>query len=132
MSDTRETLYAADIAKLLGVSPRAARSRLAALEAEPGSEVRRVRNKLCISRQAFDRLMPGGAGTPTASMEGRFNRLSDQVQAIARALMELRELVEDDAQGVLTARQAIHELREAFAALTRKSTATASPVMSDA
>ena len=118
MDEHREVLYAADIAKLRGISGRAARGWLASLEAEAGSKVRRVGNKLCISRRAF--LMPGGGGTPPVSVEGRFKRLNDQVQAIARTVMELREQVDDFAEGVQTARRSIHELREALQDLTTK------------
>jgi len=50
MDEHREVLYAADVAKLRGISGRAARGWLASLEAEAGSHVRRVSNKLCISR----------------------------------------------------------------------------------
>jgi hypothetical protein len=123
MEEHREVLYAADVAKLRGISGRAARAWLASLEAEAGSQVRRVGKKLCISRRAFDRLMPGAAGTPPVSVEGRFKRLDDQVQAIARTVLELREQVGDSAEGVQTARRSIHELREALQDLTTKKSA---------
>lgn len=120
MDEHREVLHAADVAKLRGISARAARAWLASLEAQAGSKVHRVGNKLCISRQAFDRLMPGGTGTPAVSVEGRFKQLNDQVQAIARTVMELREQGDDSAEGVQTARRAIHELRKAVQDLTTK------------
>jgi septation ring formation regulator EzrA len=126
MDEHREVLYAADVAKLRGISGRAARGWLASLEAEAGSHVRRVGNKLCISRRAFDRLMPGAAGTPPVSVEGQLKQLNEQVQAIARTVMELREQGDDSAEGVQTARRSIHELREALQDLTtKKSTQTA-------
>lgn len=132
MSDTREVLYAADIAKFRGISVRAARAWLATLEEQTGSEVRRVGNKFCISREAFDRVMPGGGGTSATSLEGRFKRLYEQVQAIARVVLELRESGQDHGEGIQSARRAIHELREAIGPLTRKSTLIVSPVESSA
>jgi hypothetical protein len=113
MAEQREVLYAADIAKLLGISPRAARLRLAAREAEPGSGVRRVGNKLCISRKAFDSWMPGGAGVPRASVEEQLKQLDARLQAFGRKTIEHEARIEDLETGVQTARMDIHELREA-------------------
>jgi hypothetical protein len=121
MNDDREVLYVADVAKARGISLRAARAYLADLAAQPGSSVRRVGNKLCISRQAFDELMPGAV----VSAQGQFKQLHDQVQSIARAVHELRALADDSAEGVQSARMAIHELKAALAALTKKSTSAA-------
>jgi DNA-binding transcriptional MerR regulator len=82
--------------------------------------VRRVGNKLCISREAFDGQMPGAAGTSPLSTAEQFKRVDRRLQAIGRTVMELRELVDDSAEGVHTARASLHELREAIRGLNEK------------
>jgi hypothetical protein len=132
MDEHREVLYAPDVARALGISPRASRARLASLEGQPASGVRRIGNKLCISRRAFDRLHPGVQVPCAATRDGDHRRLFNQVQAQARAIHELRELDHDTAQGVQSLRQEVYQLREAVSALQHKSTSTDSTVKSSA
>lgn len=132
MDEHREVLYSPDIARLRGISGRAARAWLASLEGQPKSPVRRVGSRLCISRRAFDLLMPGAAGTSPVSTAGQLEQFNGQLEAMGRAVMETRELAEDSAEGVQTARRAIHELREMIRSLTEKIDGRRLPVKSSA
>ncbi len=108
MGENREVLYAADIAKIRGCSLRTARSWLAALEHEHGSKViRRVGGKLCVTRRALDGLLPG-VNEPGRGVT--FGQLYRQVQAIAQAVHDLRELVNDLTEGMQSVRMRLHAL----------------------
>jgi hypothetical protein len=89
MSRRREILYAADIAKMRGTSPRAARAYLAALERKHGSNVvGRDGEKLFIARRALARFMPGIAES-SADADPQFRKMFRQVQAIAHVVYDV-------------------------------------------
>lgn len=93
MGHHREIMYAVDVAKARGTTPRAGRALLAAWESKHGSKVvGRDGDKLYITRRNFARLMPGVAES-SADADPHFRLLFRQVQAQAHAVFDLRECI---------------------------------------
>jgi hypothetical protein len=95
MSKQREILYAADIARIRGTSPRAGRAYLAELERKHGSKVvGRDGDKLFITRRNLARFLPGIAAS-AAEADPHYVQLFRQVQAIAHLVFDSNERINE-------------------------------------